>query len=229
MTGGTAGALRTRNRFDLVGGCPGGRGGGAQGGEGGAGGGAIQLVARYGLLIDDSRLLVNGAGGAGAGGVGMTGPGGGGGGGSGGVIVIQAPFVTATRSVVASNGGGGGEGAGIVDLGFLFGGGRDGEDGNVVPGFVGASGGAGGSFNGGNGGPGGAQFSSPGPGQPGTTYTDTVNNSFYQSGGGGGGGAAGAVLVDIITGSTFGFTACEIDRVETVLSPVRDVPITCGG
>ena len=228
LTGGTAGPIRTRGRFDLIGGCSGGRGGGSQGGEGGAGGGAIQLVARYGILADASRILVNGAGGEGAGGMsGMTGPGGGGGGGSGGVAFIQAPYVTLTRSVLLSNGGGGGEGAGIVDLAFVFGGGRNGEGGNVAPGSVGANGGAGGSFNGGNGGSGGALFGAPAAGLPGTTYTDSQNNSLYQAGGGGGGGAGGKVLVDIITGGAFGFSSCEIDPSDTVLSPARDVPLTC--
>lgn len=229
QTGGVAGAARTRTRFDLLGGCPGGRGGGMQGGEGGAGGGAVQLVARFGILMDATRVLVNGAGGEGAGNAAGATSGGGGGGGSGGVLLIQAPYVVITRSTLVSNGGGGGEGAGIVDLGFLFGGGRPGADGNVVPGSLGAPGGAGGSFNGGNGGVGGARFASPGVGQPGTTYTDNQNNSLYQAGGGGGGGAAGAVTVDLITGSMFGFSACELDRDETVFSPTRDVPLACGG
>ncbi|MBL8919511.1 MAG: hypothetical protein JNJ54_11660 [Myxococcaceae bacterium] len=227
-TGGTAGVSRTRMRFALVGGCPGGNGGGTQGGVGGAGGGAVQLVARFGILMDDSKILVNGAGGAGAGGsVTMTqGPGGGGGGGSGGTIVIQSPYVVATRSYVLSNGGGGGEGAGIIDLGFLFGGGRDGADGNVIPGFTSAPGGAGGSFNGGNGGSGGAMYGNPSAGLPGTSYLDSENSGLYEAGGGGGGGAAGAVLVDLITG-TSGFTACEIQRVDTIFSPVRDLPQLC--
>ncbi len=227
-TGGAAGTIRARSRFALVGGCPGGNGGGGQGGVGGAGGGSVQLVARYGILMDDSRILVNGAGGAGAGGQGMAGPGGGGGGGSGGSIIIQGPYVVATRSVVVSNGGGGGEGAGIVDLGFLFGGGRNGENGNVMPGFLGAAGGGLGSFNGGNGGNGGATYATPGPGQPGTTYNDTVNNGFYEAGGGGGGGAAGAVLIDITTSTTIGFSSCVVTRDETVLSPARDVSPSCG-
>jgi hypothetical protein len=35
------------------------------------------------------------------------------------------------------------------------------------------------------------------------------------------------VLVDIITGGAFGFSSCEIDPSDTVLSPARDVPLTC--
>ena len=227
-TGGVAGTLRSRGRFDLIGGCPGGTGGGAQGGVGGAGGGAFQLIARYGIIMDDSRLLVSGAGGSGAGGQSTQGPGGGGGGGSGGSIVIQAPYIIATRSMIVSNGGGGGEGAGIVDLGFVFGGGRDGQNGNVIPGFAGAAGGSGSSYNGGNGGNGGALYSTPGAGAPGSSYFDSENNGRYEAGGGGGGGAGGHTLIDLVTTSIAGFSTCEVDRNETVLSPTRDVPLICG-
>jgi hypothetical protein len=225
-TGGIAGTQRSRSRLALVGGCPGGTGGGPQGALGGAGGGAIQFVGRYGFAADDSRVLVNGAGGLGARSIAQMGPGGGGGGGSGGSIVIQAPIVAVSRSVLVSNGGGGGEGGGIIDLGFVFGGGRDGADGNVNPGYFGAAGGSGGSFNGGNGGNGAAQFSSAGAGFPGTTYNDIDGNSFYQAGGGGGGGASGAVVVDVPMSTAAQISRCQIGG-NTVLSPDRDVPAMC--
>lgn len=226
--GGTAGALRQRSRFALIGGCPGGTGGGTQGGVGGAGGGAVQLIARFGIYMDDSRILVNGAGGVGAGNQNQGGPGGGGGGGSGGTIILQSPYVGIGRSTILSNGGGGGEGAGIVDLGFSFGGGRSGEDGNLIPGFLGAAGGSGGSFNGGNGGNGGAALAAAGDGQNGNRYVDNDNNSSWEAGGGGGGGAAGAVLVDVPMGALLGFQECLIVA-DSVLSPVRDVSPACGG
>lgn len=161
----------------LRGGCPGQSGGddGANtGGNGGLPGGALYLA---GASVRVEGALMAG----GAGGDGGRNSGGGGGGGSGGMIVVQAPTVTITGTVLAP-GGGGGEGGGA-------GAGAPGADGTqptpAAGGNTAAAGGAGGA---------GAATAAAGPG-----IADA-------EGGGAGGGGTGFVRLLSPALSTAGAT-----------------------
>jgi hypothetical protein len=145
----------------MRGGCPG-QDGDGNGGAPGHGGGAIALVADTSITVEGS---VDASGEAGAGGDHPSG--GGGGAGAGGLIVLDAPTVTATGSIF-TNGGGGGEASGVT--------GNDGDAGNdpTVTGAAATNGGT----SGGQGGAGGVGATAAASGQ-------SVNN---HAGGGAGGG-----------------------------------------
>ncbi len=161
-----------------VGGCSGGAGGDGDedGGIGGPGGGAIYLVSGSALLVSGAIAAGGGGGGGAAKAESTYGGGGGGGGGSGGYILLEAPEVLMSGTLVA-NGGGGGEGAGD------WAGGLDGAPG--IAANLAAAGGSGGASWGADGGSGSAATVLDGRG-----VTEEVHG-----GGGGGGGAAGFVLV----------------------------------
>ncbi len=152
----------------------GGGGGGGGDGEGGGGGGAIQLAANGTIRIEGLGV----AGGINAGGCGGRGASDcGGGGGAGGTILIEAPIIELSNSVLAVNGGGG---AGGKD-------GKDGGDSHLSA--TKAGGGSAGSVTGGKGGDGGARGSLAGQ----------SGEDRAQSGAGGGG--VGRIRFYTYTGS----------------------------
>jgi hypothetical protein len=160
---GTHGASQTPAA--MRGGCPG-QDGDGNGGAPGHGGGAIALVAGATITVEGN---VNASGEAGAGGQHPSG--GGGGAGAGGLIVLDAPTVTATGSIF-TNGGGGGEASGVT--------GNDGDNGND-PTVTGAAA-TNGNSSGGQGGAGGVGTTAASPGQ-----------SVANHAGGGGGGSVGVI------------------------------------
>ncbi|HEY1548237.1 MAG TPA: hypothetical protein VGG28_10470 [Kofleriaceae bacterium] len=160
---GTHGAMQTA--MAMRGGCPG-QDGDGNGGAPGHGGGAIALVAGATVSVEGS---VNASGEGGAGGQHPSG--GGGGAGAGGLIVLDAPTVTATGSIF-TNGGGGGEASGVT--------GNDGDNGND-PTVAGAAATTGGS-SGGQGGAGGVGTTAAAPG-----------GSVANHAGGGGGASVGVI------------------------------------
>jgi hypothetical protein len=164
-------------------------------GLGGYGGGAIELVAGDSIDIED-RLDASGGGGVAgsckessgvacdANADGTETVTGAGGGGSGGMIVLEAPSITAATYVFA-DGGGGGEGASH---------GRSGYDGGEATGDVAAPGGTHNdtSTRAGVGGDGSHAAMLVGAvGLPGTTSSSMIGTG----GAGGGGGGAGAIHV----------------------------------
>jgi hypothetical protein len=167
--GGIAGENVTAPVTTLRGGCPGQAGAGTMSAEAGHGGGAVMLIAGTSITIS-GNIFASGEGGSG-GQPGSNGSGGGGGG-AGGMIVLDAPFSTATSLIVA-NGGGGGEGGNQTQIG---------EAGNDPSDEQAALGGAaiGNGGNGGNGAGGTASATAGGNG--------TGGNVNGGAGGGGGGG-----------------------------------------
>jgi hypothetical protein len=153
----------------LRGGCPGQQGGSFGGGNGGHGGGVVYLVAgaqiRIGGTIDAS--------GAGAGGAMNKSQSGGGGAGSGGMIVLWAPAISATGTLIA-NGGGGGSGDNMM--------GADGSD-PIVP-SVPAPGGVRDSLD---------TFGNGGSGSVLMNSGTSGNGNGGAGGAGGGGGGAGYI------------------------------------
>jgi hypothetical protein len=101
--GGNGGASQgSATLVPLRGGCPGSGSGTVSPGNGGDGGGAIQLVSRTQILVEDgtAQAFIN------AGGRGMSGAAGGG---AGGGILLEAPkVVVSSGAAVVANGGGGG-------------------------------------------------------------------------------------------------------------------------
>jgi hypothetical protein len=153
----------------LRGGCSGQVGAAVAGGTGGAaghGGGVVALVANGSITVEG---VINASGEAAGGGVHPSA--GGGGGGAGGLIVLDAPTVSATGSIF-TNGGGGGEASGVT--------GNDGANGND-PSVTGA-GPTAGAASGGQGGAGGV----------GTTAAQS-GGSVAAHAGGGGGGSVGVI------------------------------------
>ncbi len=139
--------------------------------EGGVGGGAIQLVSRTLISIEDSssQAFLD------AGGRGGEGQTGGSGGGSGGGILLEAPRVAiSSGTAVVANGGGGGAGC------------SDGEDGQLSG--QAAEGGSGctdqPTLRFGDGGTGGALSAPPSPGDD-ESHPDTSALVFAGAGGGG--------------------------------------------
>jgi hypothetical protein len=164
---GTHGASQTASA--LRGGCVGQAGAAVAGGTGGPaghGGGVLALVANGSITVEG---IVN-ASGEGAGG-GVHPSAGGGGGGAGGLIVLDAPTVSATGSIF-TNGGGGGEASGVT--------GNDGVAGND-PTVAGATA-TNGATSGGQGGAGGVNATAAGAG-----------GSVAGHAGGGGGGSVGVI------------------------------------
>ncbi len=164
---GTHGASQTASA--LRGGCLGQAGAAVTGGTGGVaghGGGVLALVANGSITVEGA---INASGESGGGGVHPSA--GGGGGGAGGLIVLDAPTVSATGSIF-TNGGGGGEASGVT--------GNDGVNGND-PSVTGA-GPTAGAASGGQGGAGGV----------GTTAAQS-GGSVAGHAGGGGGGSVGVI------------------------------------
>jgi hypothetical protein len=164
----------------LRGGCNGGVGGngnGTMGGSAGRGGGAIYLVAKNRITINNTNINASGSAG------GPAGQGAGGGGaGSGGMIVLFAPVITgAAGKLVANGGGGGGGGAGNVS------------------GVVGGEPVADSPANVARGGPGGGGGGAGGDGFAGGTAAKTGLNGTptTAAGGGGGGGGAGYIATSV--------------------------------
>lgn len=159
----------------LVGGCPGATSGsGSIGGvraDPGEGGGALALAASSRVTIDGGQINVGGGGGAGG-----SACSGGGGGGSGGILVLDAPTVSAINgAILAANGGGGGSGDDVLGVP-----GSAGQMGDTP-----ALGGAGG--NTGVGGRGGAALVPAGG--------EGITTGGLEGGGGGGGGGVGYVAI----------------------------------
>jgi len=119
--GGTAGvpggACAGASLVPLMGGAAGGAGGsGGNGGDGGGGGGALQLTSFTAIhLAGASAGAPAGVRASGAGGRGGEGSDGGGGGGAGGGVLLEAPAIDLSNTVLAANGGGGGGGGGSPD------------------------------------------------------------------------------------------------------------------
>ncbi len=174
----------------LVGGTGGG-GGARTGGAGGGGGGALQISAWRTIVITVTGTIhAGGGGGEGGKGIVFGFSGSGGGGGSGGAILLEAPTVENSGTLLANGGGGGGGGAGWVGT-------DDGDDGDDAPPDGGlAQGGDGGTIviaKGGKGGEGaGAGQLDGGPGE------------FQDAKGGGGGGSVGVIHINTADGTIAG-------------------------
>jgi hypothetical protein len=105
---GTGGASVPATVAKLVGGGGGGASDGGGGrGRGGGGGGALQLVSNTKIVLVSGGINAGGCGGDSGNGTAMEG---GGGGGAGGTIVLEAPLIDGSDSVLAVNGGAGGGG-----------------------------------------------------------------------------------------------------------------------
>jgi hypothetical protein len=147
--------------------------------EGGAGGGAIQLVSRTLISVEDSssQAFLD------AGGRGGEGQAGGSGGGSGGGVLLEAPrVVIASGTAIVANGGGGGAGC------------SDGEDGQLSG--QAAEGGTGctqsPTLRFGDGGSGGALSALPSPGND-QSHPESSALVFA----GAGGGAVGRIRINV--------------------------------
>jgi hypothetical protein len=177
-------------------GCGGGNGGDSLestgldsgvGGGRGAGGGAVQISARYGLIVETTGdVMALGAGGERGerGPISLTpGRSGGGGGGSGGAILLEADEVSINDNAqVCANGGSGGEGSSGNTSGADGVMGTCSESAEATTPTL--------SPSGGNGGQGGGLPDSSG---------DNAINGAMSAGGGGGGGGVGRIRIRGIT------------------------------
>jgi hypothetical protein len=184
---GAAGGVASGNSslVPLRGGCSGGGVAGAQP-HGGAGGGAVQLVSRTLILVEDStaQASIDGSG------HGATGSSRGPGGGSGGGVLLEAPrVVISSGTYVVANGGGAAAGCGNA-----------GEDGQV--GVSRADGGTGCRnqeiVRFGAGGDGGSRSLPAGEGQ---TISQPSKSSLSVAGGGGGG--VGRIRINVPSAAEF--------------------------
>jgi hypothetical protein len=174
VAGGSGGAAQGDLKLvPLRGGCPGsGSGGTASPGAGGHGGGAIQLVSRVQILVEDgpAQAYID-AGGRASGGAS--------GGGSGGGILLESPrVVVASGAAVVANGAGGGSVPEAGEDGSLNGSPADGGAANP-PLFA-------------AGGNGGIRGSAAAAGSP--IASSTLKNIYHA---GAGGGAVGRIRVNV--------------------------------
>jgi len=169
--GGRAGDNVATPPAALRGGCDGQAGGGNTEVVG-RGGGVVYLIASGTLAIEGA---INASGSAGEGGDDRSG---GNGGGSGGMIVLHAPTITATGTLIANGGGGAGGGSNNAD-------GADGFDPSIATPTTSAAGGPG------PGGPGGRGFAT------GSSATDGDGDGGANTGGGGGGGGGGYIKANL--------------------------------
>jgi len=149
---------------------------------GGAGGGAVYLASQSTIAIAG---IINASGSGGTGGGNVTG---GGGGGAGGMIVIDAPTITATGTIVANGGGGASGGYWTSIPSFIQAYGSPGSDPDPTNPATPAAGGT----IGGNAGSGGAGYAMGQAATAGAAGTNFAGNGY--SGGGGGGGSGGAII-----------------------------------
>ena len=184
----------------------GGMRGQAAGGAGGGGGGALQITAGEQI---DILGVVNAGGGGGASGLGSYSYRGAGGGGSGGGILLEAPVVNVSGTVVANGGGGGGGGG---NSGGGGGGGHGGKNGFPPDPTYAAYGGSGndgagcplyGYVDGGDGGAGGYGAGTGGYGGSGETDSRCIGETSFVGGGGGGGGV-GRIRINTSSGCQCG-------------------------